>query len=37
MARAKVGVSTEPPPSAEPSLVDRFPLAAHILPGKARL
>jgi O-antigen ligase len=34
---AKAGVSGEPRPPAEPSLVERFPLAAHILPGKARL
>jgi O-antigen ligase len=36
MARAKVGVSADPRPTAEPSLVARFPLAAHILPGRAR-
>jgi hypothetical protein len=34
MMRGKSGVSGEPPP-AEPSIVERFPLAAHILPGKA--
>ncbi|HVU53014.1 MAG TPA: O-antigen ligase family protein [Polyangia bacterium] len=36
VASARGGVSGAQPPPA-PSLVERFPLAAHILPGKARL
>jgi hypothetical protein len=32
----RAGKSTDEAPPPAPSLVDRFPLAAHIMPGKAR-